>query len=147
MRAEDGPGGSTLKDLGLVAATGAAPDNWAPSAKVSGGSLFDSVIRLRDSLNRGDILETGGGALAGIDGGLENLSRRIAEIGSRSERLETVAARLNKEIPDLAKLESEESDLDMTSAITDYRMLEYAHKASLGFAGRLFPQTLLDFLR
>jgi flagellar hook-associated protein 3 FlgL len=153
MRVEDspaaagGPGGTTLKDLGLVAATGSAPDNWAPSAKVSGGSLFDAVIRLRDSLNKGDIMETGGGALAGIDGGLENLSRRIAEIGSRSERLQTVADRLNKEIPDTVKLVSDESDLDMTSAITDYRMLEYAHKASLGFAGRLFPQTLLDFLQ
>jgi flagellar hook-associated protein 3 FlgL len=147
LRAEDGTGGTTLKDLGLIAPTGAAPDNWAPSAKVSGGSLFDAVIRLRDSLNKGDILETGGGALAGIDGGLENLSRRVAEIGSRSERLQVAAARLNKEIPDTVKLVSEESDVDMASAITDYRMLEYAHKASLGLAGRLFPQTLLDFLR
>jgi flagellar hook-associated protein 3 FlgL len=153
MRVEDSPpagggaGGATLKDLGLIAPTGSAPDNWAPSAKVSGGSLFDAVIRLRDSLNKGDILETGGGTLAGLDGGLENLSRRVAEIGSRAERLQIAAARLNKEIPDTVKLVSEESDVDMASAITDYRMLEYAHKASLGLAGRLFPQTLLDFLR
>ena len=35
----------------------------------------------------------------------------------------------------------------MTKAITDYKMLEYAHKAALSFAGRLFSQTLLDFLR
>jgi flagellar hook-associated protein 3 FlgL len=153
MRLEDGPAtpgtpaGGVLKELGLLAPSGAAPDNWAPSARVSGGSLFDAAIRLRDSLNRGDALETGGAALAGLDAGIDNLNRRVAEIGARSQRLQVVEARLNREIPDTAKLESEEADLDMTKAITDYKMLEYAHKASLGFAGRLFPQTLLDFLR
>lgn len=153
MRVEDAPptatsaGGTVLKELGLIAQTGTPPDNWAPGARVAGGSLFDAVIRLRDSLNKGDIFETGGGALAAIDGGLQNLSRRIAQIGSYCERLETTAARLNREIPDMTKLESEESDIDMTTAITDYRMLEYAHNASLALAGRLLPKTLLDFLR
>ncbi|MGO8692962.1 MAG: flagellar hook-associated protein 3 [Rectinemataceae bacterium] len=146
----DGPGspaGTVLRDLGLVAATGAPPDNWAPSASVTGGSLFDVVIRLRDSLNRGDVLETGGLALAGVDAGLDNLNRRVAELGDRSERLQSVEARLNREIPDTTKLLADETDLDVTKAITDFRMLDFAHRAALGFAGRLFPQTLLDFLR
>jgi len=153
MRLEDGPAApgapkvGVLSELGLLAASGSAPDNWAPTARVSGGSLFDAAIRLRDSLNRGDPLETGGAALAGLDAGLDNLNRRVAEIGARSQRLQAVEARLNREIPDTAKLESDEADLDMTKAITDYKMLEYAHKASLSFAGRLFSQTLLDFLR
>jgi flagellar hook-associated protein 3 FlgL len=154
MRLEDGAaaapgavGGGVLKELGLLAPTGSAPDNWAPSARVSGGSLFDAAIRLRDSLNRGDVLETGGASLAGLDAGMDNLNRRVAEIGARSQRLQAVEARLNREIPDMAKLRSEETDLDLTKAITDYKMLEYAHKAALGFSGRLFSQTLLDFLR
>jgi flagellar hook-associated protein 3 FlgL len=154
MRLEDGASaaapdgkGKVLVELGLLAPTGAAPDNWAPSARVSGGSLFDAAIRLRDSLNRGDIMETGGAALAAVDGGLENLNRSVAEIGSRSQRLQAVEARLNREIPDTQKLASEESDLDLTKAITDYKMLEYAHKASLSFSGRLLSRSLLDFLR
>ena len=152
MRIEDGaparPGqGGALKELGLLAPTGSAPDNWAPSARKTGGSLFDAAIRLRDALNRGDILEAGGAAIAGLDSGLDNLGRRVAEIGSRSERIQMVEARLNREIPDMTKLKSEETDLDATRAITDYKMLEYAHKATLSFQGRLFSQTLLDFLR
>jgi flagellar hook-associated protein 3 FlgL len=152
LRLEDGPAaagktGSTLKELGLLAPAGLPPDNLAPSARVSGGSLFDVAIRLRDSLNKGDILETGGSALAGIDAGVDNLNRRVAELGSRSERLQSVSARLNREIPDMTKIASEETDLDLTKAITDYKMLEVAHKATLSFTGRLFPQTLLDFLR
>jgi flagellar hook-associated protein 3 FlgL len=140
-------GGGVFKELGLLSGLGKAPDNWAPSARVSGGSLFDAAIRLRDSLNRGDALETGGASLAGIDSGLDNLNRRVAEIGARSQRLQVASARLNREIPDTAKLSSEETDLDLTKAITDYKMLEYAHTASLSFSGRLFSRTLLDFLR
>jgi flagellar hook-associated protein 3 FlgL len=156
LRLEDAPaaagaavagGGGVLVQLGLLAPTGSPPDNWAPSARVAGGSLFDAAIRLRDSLNRGDVLETGGAALAGLDGGLENLNRRVAEIGARSQRLQAVEARLNREIPDTAKLASEETDLDLTKAITDYKMLDYAQKASLGFEGRLLSRSLLDFLR
>ena len=151
IRLEDAPakaaGGRVFMELGLLAPTGSPPDNWAPSARLSGGSLFDAAIRLRDSLNRGDALETGGSGIAGLDAGLDNLNRRLSEIGSRSQRLQAVAARLNREIPDTAKLRSEETDLDLTKAVTDYKMLEYAHKASLSFQGRLFSQTLLDFLR
>ena len=50
MRLEDGPAapgaptGGVLKELGLLAASGSAPDNWAPTARVSGGSLFDAAI-------------------------------------------------------------------------------------------------------
>jgi len=140
-------GSAALAQLGILSGTGRPPDNLAPSARSSGGSLFDVAIRLRDSLNRGDIIDTGGLALAGIDAGLENLNRRVTEIGARSERLDFIASRLNKEIPDATRMLASETDLDVTQAVTDYRMLEYAHRASLGFAGRLFPQTLLDFLR
>ncbi len=136
-----------LVELGILAPTGRAPDDLAPSARSSGGSLFDVVMRLRDSLDRGDVLETGGSALAGIDAGLSNLNRRVTEIGARSERLDFISARLNQEVPDTTKLLSNETDLDITKAITDYRMMEYAHQASLQFAGKVFPQTLLDFLR
>ena len=146
-----GPGGGAtmrpLVELGILAPTGRAPYDLAPSARSSGGSLFDVVMRLRDSLDQGDVLETGGSALAGIDAGLSNLNRRVTEIGAKSERLDFISARLNQEVPDTTKLLSNETDLDITKAITDYRMMEYAHQASLQFAGKVFPQTLLDFLR
>jgi flagellar hook-associated protein 3 FlgL len=145
--AAGGPAASPLRELGILAPSGLAPDNLAPSARVSGGSLFDVALRLRDSLNRGDVLETGGLALEGLDSGLGNLNRRVAELGSRSERIELVQKRLDREVPDTTALLAREKDLDLTTAITDYKMLEYAHKASLGISGRLFPQTLLDFLR
>jgi flagellar hook-associated protein 3 FlgL len=136
-----------LQELGMLAPSGLVPDNFAPSARVSGGSLFDVAMRLRDSLNRGDVLETGGLALEGLDAGIDNLNRRVAELGSRSERLAAIKARLDREIPDTTTMLAREKDLDITQAVTDYRMLDYAHKAALGFSGRALPPTLLDFLR
>jgi hypothetical protein len=35
----------------------------------------------------------------------------------------------------------------MTQAITDFKMMEYAHTATLQMAGRVLPKSLLDFLR
>ena len=92
-------------------------------------------------------METGGRVLGVLDAGLDNLNYRVTELGARTERLASTRTRLNKEIPDVTSLLSAEKDLDMTEAVTDLKMLEYVHKASLQTAGRLLPQTLLDFLR
>lgn len=143
---EDSPGATTLADLGLLSGSG-VPSDYAPSARVSGGSLFDAVISLRDSLRKGDHIDIGGRVLAGLDAGMENLGRRLAQAGAAVERLESGALRLNREIPDVTRLLANEKDLDITQAITDFKMMEYAQQATLQMAGRVLPKTLLDFLR
>ncbi len=145
---EEGMGGRVLTDLGVLRDPAAPPpNNTAHSAHISGGSLFDAVRALRDSLYKGDFIETGGRVLGVLDAGLDNLNHRIAELGARTERLASTRSRLNKEIPDVTALLAAEKDLDMTEAVTDLRMLEYVHQASLQTAGKLLPRTLLDFLR
>jgi flagellar hook-associated protein 3 FlgL len=78
---------------------------------------------------------------------MENMGRRLAEAGAMVERLDAAALRLNREIPDVTRLLAAEKDLDMTQAITDFKMMEYAHTASLQMAGRVLPKSLLDFLQ
>jgi flagellar hook-associated protein 3 FlgL len=145
---EDGPGGRVFRDLGILKeGNDFPPNNYSPTARVAGGSLFDTVIQLRDSLRKGDVLEIGGLGLAGIDSAISSLTRRTAELGSMTERLESVGARLNKEIPDVTGQLAREQDLDITQAIMDMKTVERTHQASLQVSGRLLPQTLLDFLR
>lgn len=145
---EDAQGSSVLRDLGVIRGDGSRPPaNYALGSRVSGGSIFDAAMSLRDSLNRGDVIDTGGKSLAAIDAGLTNLERRVAELGSRSERLDMSWQRLNREIPDVQAQLSREEDLDLAEAATTLKMLERSHQASLQTSGRLFPQTLLDFLR
>jgi len=148
IRLEDSPKGSVLKDLGVIRATSdpGAP-NWHPAARVSGGSAFDMVVRLRDAMFRGDGREVGSLALGGIDLALDNFGSRIAEIGSRQERVEFTWKRVNAEIPDVTSHLARETALDFTKAATDLGMIEFAHKAALQTASKIVQPTLLDFLR
>ncbi|WP_455383379.1 flagellar hook-associated protein 3 [Salinispira pacifica] len=145
---EDGPGGTVLKDLGIVNSTnGNPPHNIANGTRVYGGSLFDMVMRLRDALYSGNTLDVGGSALRGIDSGLNNLLSNLGRLGAESERLDLTLKRTESEIPDVTGQNSHLVDLDMTKAITDLRMLEYTHQAALQTAARILPPTLLDFMR
>jgi flagellar hook-associated protein 3 FlgL len=145
---EDKADSSVLRDLGLIRGNSlqGAP-NWDSSARVSGGSLFEVVIGLRDALMRGDANYTGGQALGGMDQALGNLSARRAALGSRQERVETTWLRLNREIQDVNAALSREAGLDLASAALELGMMDMSHKAALQTAARILPPTLLDFLR
>jgi flagellar hook-associated protein 3 FlgL len=148
IRLEDKVGSRILQELGVISNTvdPSAP-NWHPSARVSGGSAFDMVIRLRDALYRGDSDFVGSQGIGGIDLALANLESRLAEVGSRQERVEATWQRLNKEIPDVAAALAREAGLDFATAATNLGMMDFAHKAALQTAAKILPPTLLDFLR
>ncbi len=144
---EDGAGGTVLQDLGLVSGKGRPPYNLAKDAVIGGGSLFDMIINMRNQLYEGNTLNIGGAGLKGITIAQNNLIGNIARLGSTEERLKKVQARLAYEIPEVKDRNSKETDLDMSEAITDLKMLEYTHKAAMQTAARILQPTLLDFLR
>jgi flagellar hook-associated protein 3 FlgL len=149
IRMEDAAeGANVLRDLGLIRANSeqGAP-NWSAGARVSGGSLFDVVIGLRDAMLGGDQLYIGGQGLGGVDQAMDNLQTRIADIGSRAERVEAAWGRINVQIPHVTESLSREAGLDLASASVEFNMLDMAHKAALQTAARIIPPTLLDFLR
>jgi flagellar hook-associated protein 3 FlgL len=146
--AEDVGEGTVLQDLGLIERGDRVPPlNTADSASVFGGSLFDMVIHLRNSLYKGDQEAVGGSALRGIDDSIETLSSHLAKIGAKDARLEVTNKRLAWEAPEYTGLNSKEVDLDLSQAITELKMLEYTHQATLNTAARILRPTLLDFLR
>jgi flagellar hook-associated protein 3 FlgL len=145
---EDRAGSRVLQDLGLT--RGNSPQgapNWANDARVSGGSLFDVAIGLRDALLRGDHNYTGGQALGGLDEALGNLNTRRATLGARSERAEATWGRLNVEIQDVYASLDDAAGLDLADAAVELGMMDLAHRAALQTAARILPQSLLDFLR
>lgn len=148
IRMEDAQGSTVLKDLGIIKETvdPAAP-NWENGARVSGASTFEMIIRLRDAMLQGDTESIGSRGIAGIDDALDNMNSRLAEIGSRQERVEFTWKRLNEEIPDVTANLARVSSLDFAKAATDLGMLDFAHKAALQTAAKILPTTLLDFLR
>ncbi|MDR3337968.1 MAG: flagellar hook-associated protein 3, partial [Treponema sp.] len=154
IRLEDrqGAGGSpasgVLRDLGLIVPNSdpGAP-NWHPGARVSGGSVFDMVIRLRDALFRGDQEFVGSQGIEGMDLAMANVQSRLALNGSRQERVESTWERLNTEIPNVTSALNRENGLDFAEAATDLGMMQFAHRAALQTASKILPPTLLDFLR
>ena len=143
---KDGEGGTVLSDLGLIKQEQRPPYNLANSVRVSGGSLFDAVIAMRDALLSADQESLGGKILGSIDSGISNLTTRMAETGSQYARAETILARIDTQTLNVTGAESREADLDITKAITDLKMFEHTHQASLSVLGKLYKNSLLNYL-
>ena len=140
--------GTTLSDLAIIKDSSQRPPyNISNSVTVSGGSLFDAVIALRDSMLSGDIESIGGRVLGSIDNGLDNLVTRQAEIGSNYERAQQSIAKAQTNQLGATNMIAREGDLDFTKAVTDMKMLEYVKQATLSTAGRLYESSLLNYMR
>ncbi len=144
---KDNDENTVLTELGLVKGGQRPPYNIANSVRVSGGSIFDAVIAMRNALMEGDQESLGGKVLGSLDSGIDNLSARLAQTGARYSRGEAVLARLSTQVLNVTSAESREADLDITKAITDLKMFEHTHQASLSVLGRLYRDSLLNYLR
>ncbi len=140
--------GNVLNDLGIIKDSSQRPPyNMADNVRVSGGSLFDTVISLRDSLLKGDSEAIGGRVMASLDAGIGNLTARVAKSGSEYERLQNDITRNSATALNVTSQISREGDLDLTQAITDQKMLEYTQQATLSNAGKMYSSSLLNYMR
>jgi flagellar hook-associated protein 3 FlgL len=145
---EDQPGSTVLQDLGLTGAgDGRAPENIAPSARRSGGSVFDALIALRDDLAAGDQEAVGGRGIQSMDQSLDNMLGTLGRIGAVNSRLAGAYERPEMEIPEVIAQDSRNTDIDLAEAVMELRQLETTHRAALGASARIIQPTLLDFLR
>ena len=123
------------------------PYNYATGTRVSGGSMFDSVIALRNAMLKGDQEAIGSRVLGSLDAGLGNLVTRIAENGSSYERASLNVTRNSQTALNVTQMIATEGDLDFTKAVTDMKMMDYVHQASLSVAGKMYSSTLLNYMR
>ncbi|MBQ3671862.1 MAG: flagellar hook-associated protein 3 [Treponema sp.] len=140
--------GASMYELGIIKdATQKAPYNLGDSVRVSGGSLFDAVITLRDAMYAGDQETIGGRCLMTLDSGINNLVTHLAKSGSEYERLENDIIRNSATALNVTQQQSREGDVDVTKALTDEKMLEYTQQATLNTAGKMYNSTLLNYMR
>lgn len=140
--------GTSLNELGIVKdASQRPPYNIASDVRVSGGSLFDAVIALRDSMLKGDNESIGGRVLGTIDSGMATLTARLSKIGSDYERAQNNIQRSQTNNLNVTQLVSREGDIDITKAATDMKMLDYVNQATLSNAGKMYSSTLLNYLK
>lgn len=140
--------GNALNELGIVKDSSQKPPyNLGNSVKVSGGSMFDVVIAFRDALLKGDTESIGGRVLGALDNGIDSLVTRVAKSGSDYERAQNNVLRNSNTKLNVTQQVSREGDLDYTKAITDLKMLDYTYQATLSNAGKMYSNTLLNYMR
>ena len=140
--------GNVLTDLGVISSSEQRPPyNYATGTRVSGGSMFDSVIALRNAMLKGDQEAIGSRVLGSLDAGLGNLVARISENGSNYERASLNVTRNSQTALNVTQMIATEGDLDFTKAVTDMKMMDYVHQASLSVAGKMYSSSLLNYMR
>lgn len=148
IQMEDVKGGTVLQDVGLVdSASPRSPNNYNANATVTGQSIFDVLITLRDDLSRGDILSVGGKDLEAIDSAMENVLRYRAEAGARVNRAENHIQKIAMDQVYMKKMLSQNEDIDVAEEVMNLKLLESAHQYALRVGAGLIKPTLMDFLR
>ncbi|MCR5762156.1 MAG: flagellar hook-associated protein 3 [Treponema sp.] len=139
--------GATLEELGYIKDKSQLPPyNLTGNVRSSGGSIFDTVIALRDSMLKGDTEAIGSRVLGSIDEGISNITTRLAKTGSDYERAQNNITRSQTTALNVTQLVSREGDIDFTKTITDMKMLELVNQATLSNAGRMYSTSLLNYM-
>ncbi|WP_407397337.1 flagellar hook-associated protein 3 [Treponema sp.] len=140
--------GSALSDMGMIKDSSQFPPyNVGESVKVSGGSLFDAVIALRDSMLKGDHEAIGSRVLGTLDSGINNLTTRLAKSGSDYERAMNNVQRSQTTAVNVTQLVSREGDIDVTKAIMDLKKMDLVNQATMSNAGKMYSSSLLNYMR
>ncbi|PID14423.1 flagellar hook-associated protein FlgL [Sporosarcina sp. P34] len=110
--------------------------------------LFNNINQLFTDIKNdtGDKYDFGS-ALEKIDGLLDDVLIKRADIGARSNRAELMENRLLMQEGAAKKQRSENEDIDYEKTITDLITSESIHRATLSVGARIIQPSLTDFLR
>ncbi|WKA53920.1 flagellar hook-associated protein FlgL [Planococcus shixiaomingii] len=107
------------------------------------GNLFKTLSDLAAGLRSGEntvSLET-------IDISIDRLLGTAAEVGARSNRVESIENRIQDTMIDLEARLSKIEDLDYAEAIIKLKSEESVYQASLASSAKIIQPSLMDFLR
>jgi len=145
---EDIEGGTVLQDLGLINPEQTQPpNNYNPTAKIDGFSLFDVILKFRNDLLKGDQLEISGQDLGNLDLALENILRYRSEAGARQNRLEQQMKKISWDKTFTTELLAKNEGIDFPETIMNLKWIENVFNYSLNVGSRIIRPTLMDFLR
>ncbi len=108
-------------------------------------SVFNTLIRLRDALVDEDFPAIGR-EINRIETDLDRVNFARSELGARLQSLQALEFRHQDEEVALRSALSNEVDVDLAEAISNFTARQYAMQASLQVAGNILQLTLLDFI-
>jgi len=107
--------------------------------------LFSALNQLQAGLTANDTA-TMQASLGSFDTALDAVSTARAQIGARTNRLDSLKQRQDSVSVNLTGLLSQVKDVDMASAITNFTMAQTVYQASLKASAQSMQISLLDFL-
>lgn len=110
-------------------------------------SVFNSLLRLAESLLGGDeAVPQIGEAITRLDDDLDRVTAARGELGSRLKALDSLEVRLEDEEVELRSSLSEELDVDLTEAISNFAARQFSLQASLQTTANLLQLSILNFI-
>ncbi len=137
--------------LGFVAdgATSVRSSNGTLSSEdrntIEVDGVFNTLLRLRSALQENDVQRLGR-ELGRLDLDLDRINFSRAEVGARLQGLEVLRYNIEDEQVNLKQALSNDIDVDLTEAITEFTNRQYALEASLKTASSILRISLLDYL-
>ena len=113
----------------------------------AGQNALQLLDKVATDLVSGNRAALGGPDLQGVDAMLDQLSASRAQVGARTNRLETQQARLKDLELNVEDLLSKTEDADMAKAMVDFSMQQSIYQSALQSGARVLQPSLLDFLR
>ncbi len=107
---------------------------------------INALLRIRDAVDAADNPEILAG-LQDLDAAHTTLLTAQSGVGARANRLEAQRERLLDIQTNLARLRSEQQDVDMGEAIADFAVQEIVYRASLQAGAKAVQPSLIDYLR
>ena len=110
--------------------------------------MFEKIDELFEKMkNQNDDTINFGEAIGKLDGALDEVLTKRADIGARSNRAELMDNRLQMQEGAAKKQRSENEDIDYEVVITELITSESIHRAALSVGARIIQPSLVDFLR
>ncbi|WP_408955664.1 flagellar hook-associated protein FlgL [Natroniella sp. ANB-PHB2] len=113
--------------------------------RFSFNDIFEHLKELEDEL-KGDGEEISS-LIGDMDEDIEDALMARSRVGARQQRMQLLESRLEAQKINHSKNLSETEDVDMAETITNLKMEENVHRASLAIGARVIQPTLVDFLR
>jgi flagellar hook-associated protein 3 FlgL len=123
--------------------TGALASEDRNTVEVDG--IFNTLLRMRTALANNDVPALGR-EIQRLDTDLDRINFSRAEVGARLQGLQVLQYNLQDEQVNLRASLSNDLDVDLTEAITEFTNRQYALEASLKTAGSILRMSLLDYI-
>lgn len=108
---------------------------------------MNAAIQVRNDLQSGNTANLTGPDIAQVDNAMDQLLRYQADLGARTNRVETILQRLQLTDVRLQDVFSKTIDADIPKTIVELKQDENVYRLALASGARVIQPSLLDFLR